>query len=901
MLVFVLGFSSLMFTNSFSKDSKQLYVSVKGSDTEGDGTLNKPYRTIQKAAEMAEPGETVSIGGGVYRETVIPKNSGLSGAPITFTNYNNENVVISGCDEMQSKWVKYSGKIYKTSVELKLGESNQLFVDKAMYTLAKWPNNTSDNPLLVATKSADSGSKSMIKDSDLKFSSNYLKDAKVWFSGGRSWYSQTTEITASKTGQITLGKYTEYGEYYDPIHGNAYYVFDKLSLLDAGKEWYYKNKTLYMQMPDGNSPEGHSIEYKVRQHAFDLTDKSFITLKGINVLSADLISTMACHDILLKNMNFKYISSFSENSKGWGSHYDDSGVRLLGYNNVIRDSRLSYSSHVALLVSGHDSSIINCEISMMNYATSGVAGVLVYGDRILVSHNSIHDAGRDVLQWSTINSSFEYNDIYYAGRLSDDVGGMYTSFTGGYQNTQFHHNKIHDTMSGGLSMGLYPDEQSSECIIYNNVFWNCSYNGIRLNLPSCFNLVYNNTCDTGSISSIWGTTGDYATGSQCINNLIVSAGIDIYKDYVSTNNMTYQLGTEFINQYGRDYRLDKASKAIDAGRVIPGITDGFTGKAPDIGAYENGGESWTAGCDFNNPPNPVLKMVDTPYMQKLKNSTFERINFCPYDSNTLGEWIPTDNKTAVVKLDSFPGGNYSKTGLHGLELKSGPDGVVQNVTGLQPNKTYRVTGWLKPSGPKDPIRLGVRNFGGTEIFKEVTENKFTFVEFTFKTGADNTTADIFIFKPSGTGSAYADTLGVQLAEKMEGLTKPITPSLAKGDKVIKFNEYEEGKPMDGVLQGVNWGKGQWSIVSGIISTFNASESNTASFTIPKGKTLKSLSLYLTGIKGSVKISSLGNPTRVLDVSSIERIFSTCWNNKSEKITLSTSSGQSMFISEVTYN
>jgi hypothetical protein len=37
-----------------------------------------------------------------------------------------------------------------------------------------------------------------------------------------------------------------------------------------------------------------------------------------------------------------------------------------------------------------------------------------------------------------------------------------------------------------------------------------------------------------------------------------------------------------------DLRLRKGSRAVDAGTVLPGITDGFTGRAPDLGAYELG-------------------------------------------------------------------------------------------------------------------------------------------------------------------------------------------------------------------------------------------------------------------------------------------------------------------------
>ena len=37
-----------------------------------------------------------------------------------------------------------------------------------------------------------------------------------------------------------------------------------------------------------------------------------------------------------------------------------------------------------------------------------------------------------------------------------------------------------------------------------------------------------------------------------------------------------------------DFRLKPGSAAIDAGMELPSITDGFTGKAPDLGAYELG-------------------------------------------------------------------------------------------------------------------------------------------------------------------------------------------------------------------------------------------------------------------------------------------------------------------------
>lgn len=44
-----------------------------------------------------------------------------------------------------------------------------------------------------------------------------------------------------------------------------------------------------------------------------------------------------------------------------------------------------------------------------------------------------------------------------------------------------------------------------------------------------------------------------------------------------------------------DFRPTASSKLVDAGEILPPYTDGYIGSAPDIGAYEYGGEWWKAG------------------------------------------------------------------------------------------------------------------------------------------------------------------------------------------------------------------------------------------------------------------------------------------------------------------
>lgn len=64
-------------------------VAVSGSDA-NPGTEAMPFRTIRHAAGVVNPGDTVRIRGGVYREKVHITRSGAPGMPITFRSHPGE-------------------------------------------------------------------------------------------------------------------------------------------------------------------------------------------------------------------------------------------------------------------------------------------------------------------------------------------------------------------------------------------------------------------------------------------------------------------------------------------------------------------------------------------------------------------------------------------------------------------------------------------------------------------------------------------------------------------------------------------------------------------------------------------------------------------------------------------
>src|SRR5688572_1043280 len=55
------------------------YFVSTGGDDGSPGSESAPFRTIQQAANVAQPGDTVLVRGGTYRETVRPARSGNSG------------------------------------------------------------------------------------------------------------------------------------------------------------------------------------------------------------------------------------------------------------------------------------------------------------------------------------------------------------------------------------------------------------------------------------------------------------------------------------------------------------------------------------------------------------------------------------------------------------------------------------------------------------------------------------------------------------------------------------------------------------------------------------------------------------------------------------------------------
>lgn len=92
-----------------------LHVSRAGRPG-ASGAEDDPLASIQAAAELAQPGDTVVVHEGVYRELVVPVRGGTSDASrITYTAHPGEKVTITGSDHFDT-WVRVTADVWEVRI-----------------------------------------------------------------------------------------------------------------------------------------------------------------------------------------------------------------------------------------------------------------------------------------------------------------------------------------------------------------------------------------------------------------------------------------------------------------------------------------------------------------------------------------------------------------------------------------------------------------------------------------------------------------------------------------------------------------------------------------------------------------------------------------------------------------
>ena len=93
----------------------EYFVAPGGQDGWEEGSIERPFRTLAKAASVAKPGDVVYLRAGDYREVLRPARSGEAGKEIVFANWRNERAVLLGTEPLRG-WRDEGEGVYSAAM-----------------------------------------------------------------------------------------------------------------------------------------------------------------------------------------------------------------------------------------------------------------------------------------------------------------------------------------------------------------------------------------------------------------------------------------------------------------------------------------------------------------------------------------------------------------------------------------------------------------------------------------------------------------------------------------------------------------------------------------------------------------------------------------------------------------
>lgn len=646
-------------SNTFAVD---YYVAKNGNNDTNTGlSLASPFLTISKAAGLVKPGDVVYVRAGTYRETIRPIMSGTAGNPITFQPYNAETVIISGT-ELITDWTVHAGNIYKATMAGNFlpttrNQSDQIFVDGNMMTLAQWPNRATSNPTNVEaykavgnefvskTKTGNTTTGVMI---DNELPTGDFIDAEIYFQPNYEAWSWvfTGKVTNVSGKTLTFQSFSGAGkdggtqEVYDDR--SRYFIFNKLSLLNTPEEWFHDLTAgvLYLQAPANQNPNTLKVEAKKRELAFNLTSRSFITVKGFNLFACSITTDIDAggnnrgytatgepnypwrpkdyiapsRNCIIDGIKAKYLSHYTDVSGHmflqWGG---SSGIVLSGSDHLITNSVLQFSAGNGIALNGLRNKAINNTILDMDYMANDCAAINTVGSQAItrdheIAWNTISRMGRSgISARSFTNTSptnliarIHHNEIGFCALQDWDCGGIYGIAENSNSNfARIDHNVVHD-VEGFINCGVYFD-YTRNIIVDHNVVYNVDNafknQGASLEPGFLSNnaLTYNNTGIVRALGGYgpFGFAGSSTTniGTLAQNNIVLyrngssATAVQGYKDFSDgysdatkiTNFIHSQGDPKFVDLIGRNFQLQATSPCINAGTTVGSVVrDGIT-------------------------------------------------------------------------------------------------------------------------------------------------------------------------------------------------------------------------------------------------------------------------------------------------------------------------------------
>ena len=677
------------------------YVSKGGSDL-NIGSESLPFKTLSKALNSFDAsGGNCFIMEGTYHESIIidGKNN------ITIQPYNSDIVILDGTVEISTSWNQSSGSpsIYETTLSQDIW---QLFIDDKQQVMARWPNAQFIDDSIYnqdfwteSDASLDiNGTMNTVSSTEDLASSGINAQGALAIANVGSWKTWVVPITSHTTGS-NIFSYEPASTFLNKHH--YYYLEGKIDLLNTQNEWFYNPTTKKLSV--WGDPTGKDIKGKVQSYVFTMNNCSNIKLENLNFFATTISATRSA-DITVNNCLFSY-PSCSKRMLGDTTHplttELSNGQLFSGNNNQPANFKFfqclfEHTDGEAIVLHGPDNIIEDCYFHHIDYSCGSLRylqnSIINRGRNCTFKNNTVHTTSASSVLSLGDAPEISYNDMSINGMLQDDGALVQLPGQSSVPGSAIHHNWLHDSVKYGVRYDApvpNPELAGTNGLVHHNVLWNLPK---AMMIKGDSHNIFNNTSfnisgvDLIILDEVYPDPpgGSSNTSTIIRNNLAgkisghrqnpqTPPGTEDHNVYSDTSS-SYNSSALLTDPENKNFTPNSSAvELIDAGVIITGITDGYSGSAPDIGAYEVG-DSWTAGATWT----PNFYPWSFSYLQTLSgfvvNPSFEdgsaavMVKDVPLDDWTLaGGNTADEGVSASIQTTNVHAGDGSSA----LEVTNG--------------------------------------------------------------------------------------------------------------------------------------------------------------------------------------------------------------------------------------
>lgn len=522
-----------------TSSGETIHVAASGSDSTGTGSESAPFASIARGLEAAQAGDTVFVHAGRYHEEVHVPRGGTDGAPITLRAAGDGEVIMDGADPAlldSGMWTDEGDGVYSAAS----GETRYVAVD-----------------------------------------------------GARLWrYESAADLAA-----LTEGT-------------------------DGG--FFFDGARVHVKLPGAVTPAGHEIQVSVLGRALWLEGTPHVVIRdmtfrcyGAETYSQGIMVRDGSHHVWVVDSRFEnvmpgiWVKNDVDDLTVMGSEFSDVGLAGFPWQSV-KDQGGMESGAIAIDDQYDGQGIV----FYRNVVHDSFDGLRICGDQVMnhpnnadVIENVIYHLGDD-----GIETDGECSNVRIIGNRFEDtlVGVSVAPAVGGptwvIRNLMVDLANVapgSDWMTRAMKFNVGDSRPSGEIFAYHNtgVTYEAEQPAFGVTDDSRWTSVHlRNNIWVGTDHAFYYVNGgdepfvqDYdllhSTGARLV--YYQEAHYDTIDAYFQgTGQCEHCVASEagFVDALGGDYAILETSAAVDRGVAIPGVNDGYAGSAPDIGAYELGGE-----------------------------------------------------------------------------------------------------------------------------------------------------------------------------------------------------------------------------------------------------------------------------------------------------------------------